>query len=154
MTVVIYTDGSHFKGQSLPSFGAYCLYKDKEYKLSGICDEKTMSKYNITDLRVISNPTAEFIAFCEVLERIKDLNVKFIFKIDYIGVDAWLSGKWKAKQPHIIKIKQIAQNLIRQYKINYLIEHVKAHSGDLGNDQADDLARSGLEYDNFNELNV
>jgi hypothetical protein len=70
-----------------------------------------MSKYNITDLRVISNPTAEFIAFCEVLERIKELNVKFIFKIDYIGVDAWLSGKWKAKQPHIIKIKQIAKNL-------------------------------------------
>lgn len=154
MSIIIYTDGSHFKGQELPTFGAYCSYNNHEYELSGICDERTMSKYGITDLSLISNPTAEFVAFCEVLERIKNINAHFIFKIDYIGIQAWISGSWKAKQPHIIKIKKIAQDLIKKYNISFEIKHVKAHSGDIGNDKADTLAKSGIIRDNFNELSV
>jgi ribonuclease H-related protein len=157
-TIEIYTDGSH-KKHSLDNyigFGAFCSYMEKEYKLSGDCDKEILLDYGISPLTKISNPTAEFLGFAEILKIISDFSKKndlknytFIFKIDYQGVKNWINGSWKCKETYIKKIKQKCDLLLFEIPSQILIEYVPAHSGNKYNDQADELAKSKISINTF-----
>lgn len=150
-TIEIYTDGSHQPSKKYVGYGAYCLYNGKEFKLSGECDIKDYE---------VSNPTAEFLGFAAVLRTLEDgfdeaktlAPYQFIFKIDYEGVGRWMSGEWQTRKPYIKRIKEECDDLIAKLKLNYVIEHVKGHSGNYGNEQADKLATSMEHHNNFDEL--
>ena len=58
-SIVIYTDGSHFKHvrTDVPTrvgFGGYCEYDNSTYTLSGVCDEECLKRYNISPKTKIS----------------------------------------------------------------------------------------------------
>lgn len=145
----IYTDGSHIKPDGAIGYGAWCQYENKNYSLSGKIDDDFLLSYNI--INKVSNPTAEFIAFHQVLTKLEKIKTKVLvtFYIDYVGVIKWMSGAWKAKQPHIQKVKnkcdQILKNTI--HSIKYV--HVPAHSGVYGNVMADKLAKSQEDINTF-----
>jgi len=150
--IEIYTDGSHMKhGDGYLGIGAYCKYKGNEYKLSKDC-KNLLVEYNIKEK--ISNPTCEFIGFCEILKMIYNTETKFnfIFKIDYIGVEKWMKGEWKCKKSYIKKIKEKCDFYIKNINSGIKIEHVEGHSGNYGNNQADILAKSKNEINTFPEL--
>jgi len=152
MSIEIYTDGSHFKhGDGYLGIGAFCKYKDTEYKLSKDCG-KLLSDYGINEN--VSNPTAEFIGFCEILKLIYMYKVKsdFVFKIDYEGIEKWMTGKWKCKKSYIKKIKEQCDFYIKNIPGEIKIEHVKGHSKIYGNNQADILAKSKTEMNTFTQL--
>ena len=152
MSIEIYTDGSHFKhGDGYLGIGAYCKYKDTEYKLSKDCG-KLLLDYGINEK--VSNPTAEFIGFCEILKLIYMYKVKcsFVFKIDYEGIENWMTGKWKCKKSYIKKIKEQCDFYIKNIPGEIKIKHVKGHSKNYGNNQADILAKSKTEMDTFTQL--
>lgn len=149
--VVMYTDGSHQRSKNYVGFGAWCKHESEVYEMSGKCNAETMKMYDIDPDTLVSNPTAEFMGFAEVIrlfhkqvtEDGKDISkYKFVFKIDYIGVGHWMSGQWQCKASYIRKIKDHCTIMIKDMNMNYVIEHVKGHSGDYGNDQADRLATS------------
>lgn len=147
----IYTDGSHIKGGGYIGYGAYCEYKSVKYYLSGNIDDKILSDYGITNT-VVSNPTAEFLAFAEVIKIISSINVKITFFIDYIGVSNWMSGKWKTKASYIKKIKDVTNDIIKKNNLSVDVKHVPGHSGNYGNDQADLMAKSETNINTFGEL--
>lgn len=160
--IEIYTDGSHQKHtDNYIGFGAYCKYIDKEFKLSGTVDEDILKFYDIKDDIKISNPTAEFLGFAEVL-RILYTNLvdkkllykyKIIFKIDYIGIREWMNDKWKCKEIYISNIKNKCLKFIESLKnIEIIVEHISGHTGIYGNEQADILAKSSIIYNNYDEL--
>lgn len=141
----IYTDGSHLKHQKNGhlGYGAWCKYLGTEYKLSGNIDEDMLSKeYDIQGK--VSNPTAEFIGFHQVLSKLTKAQPKLIltFHIDYIGVSNWMLGNWRTKESHIRKVKEKCTQLVLKSSHNIIYKHVSGHSGVYGNDQADLLARS------------
>lgn len=165
-TVEIYTDGSHKKVRGgYKGIGAYAVYKGKEYKFSAEADVPMLEQYNIHPslLNTISNPTLEFLAFAETLRNIY-LNIPrghqpihFIFRIDYIGVAKWLSGEWKVKEQYIKNIKEKAMFFLQEIQelspgTQIEIQHVHGHSGNLGNDAADFLAKSTENINTFPEL--
>jgi ribonuclease HI len=162
--VDIYTDGSAEKPNSnknngiLPALGigAYCKYRNIEYYYSRNCDVKMLSKYNIVETS-ISNPTAEFLAFAEILNILVPLskkpqnNIIIRFHIDYEGVGKWMNNEWQAKKDYIKKLKDNAQKLIKIIGYTIEIVHVKAHTGVQGNELADQFALNGRL--NINEIN-
>lgn len=147
--IEIYTDGSHIKGTNLLGWGAYSNINGVEHKLAGQINSQKLREYDIHEK--VSNPTAEFIAFVSVLEKLETLSFKkkVIFKIDYDGVGNWMNGTWKATKSYIRKLRDRAQFLIDKMGLDYVIEHVPGHSGIKGNEMADQLAKSRRMIDEF-----
>ena len=148
----IYTDGSHQRQKNYLGIGAWSRYHDVEYSLSATCDSKLLAEYNIFE-DTVSNPTAEFIAFTEVLKCFREAQlpatISIIFYIDYVGVKHWIDGSWQTRKPYIKKILEFCLELIKKIGNSITIVHVPGHSGNLGNDKADQLAGS---LENFNEF--
>jgi ribonuclease HI len=145
-TINIYTDGSHKRHENSLRIGAYCSYKKIEASLSRECTPELLAKYDIADT-CCSNPTAEYLAFAEVLhmfarKRLVE-DITLCFHVDYIGVIHWTDETWAAKKTYIQKIRDIVKKDIDKLEhrgISVEIKHVKGHSGVFGNEMADQLA--------------
>lgn len=156
VTLDIYTDGSAEKhaGGRL-GCGAFCSYMGKEYVMSLECTKEVLGKYNIPASQPCSNPTAEFVAFVEVLKILRNTPSKYSLKfwIDYNGVGMWTTGQWRAKEPHIRAILQEYKAVIESMKCHVSVHWVRGHSGSYGNDMADRQAGSyTTDIDQFEEL--
>ena len=59
---------------------------------------------------------------------------------DYEGICKWISGEWKAKN-------SLTQRYVEYFKehmnVNFKFKHVKAHTGNIFNEEADRLAKLG-----------
>ncbi len=152
--VDIYTDGSHKPTVGYLGIGAYCLFKEEEYELSMTCDKEYLEDYGITDK--VSNPTAEFLGFAEVLKTFMDYDldekILLIFYIDYDGVKNWMEGSWKTKEIYIKTIKEKCDKMLNEMLCTVRIIHVEGHSNNEGNDRADELAKSTKIHSNFDIL--
>lgn len=155
-TIDIYTDGSAEKhaGGRL-GCGAYCSYLGKDYHMSLECTREVLDSYGIPRTQACSNPTAEFVAFVEVLRILKSTPAKYHLKfwIDYNGVGMWTSGQWRAKEPHIRAILCEYKTIVEAMKCQVSVHWVRGHSGCHGNAMAD--TQAGLyktNTDQFEEL--
>jgi ribonuclease HI len=154
----VYTDGSHSKGNGdgYLGFGAYCEYRGVEYTLSQACTPKVMKRFGIKeeDFKSCSNPTAELLAFAYALRELKGVgsSMTLIFYIDYIGVEAWMTGTWNATKPYISAVRDYGLKLIKRYKLNVEYVHVSGHSGCAGNEAADAMAKCRDNFNTFDKL--
>lgn len=153
-SIDIYTDGSHQRASNYLGIGAWCKYDNQEFSMSKECDSNLLSKYEIYD--AVSNPTAEFLAFAEVLKIFTNVNLKsnivITFYCDYVGMENWMTGRWEAKKPYIQKIKNMCLQYIDNINCKVQIKHVKGHSNNFGNDKADVLAGNNIHHNNFDKL--
>jgi len=144
----IYTDGSDIKGTGKIGYGAYIKYNDREYKMSGVSDQEDFKKFYKTSDNV-SNPTMELVALLKVLMEFRNTNLNIEVFADYVGVQKWISGEWKAKKVYIIDITRRVRNLIDKINSNggsVKLTWVKGHSGNVGNNEADILAKDREVY--------
>lgn len=154
-TLDIYIDGSHIKGTKRKGFGGYCLYKDIEYRFSGICTQEFMSQaFDINCIKYLSNPTMELVACAIALKSFENKNVNLIIYADYKGVEYWINGNWKAKKTYIKKLVSYCQDQIELIHGNVTFVKVKAHSGIKGNDEADKAAKEMKEYNQFINIHL
>jgi len=152
--VEIFTDGSHQRKSDYLGIGAWCRYQSADYELSARVTREVLRSYGIADDTNPSNPTAEFIAFANILERLVPIRFTGVvrFYIDYNGVERWMLGQQKAKAPHIVKIRDHCLRLLKDVTFRVEYVHVKAHSGVQGNEHADKLAGNKNEIDTFSLL--
>ena len=150
----VYTDGNHYKGSDSKGYGIYTEWKGKIYSFSQrVTPSHLTSFFHLSDAasrKPLSNPTMELAAAVHTISLAasspKVDNKTLIIAADYTGVKEWLTGGWKAKEQHIIELKnqgllQIKKATENGWKIQF--EKVKGHSGDKGNDLADILAKGG-----------
>ena len=61
---------------------------------------------------------------------------------DYEGIEKWCTGVWKATKEGTISYRDYYLSVKGRVKVNFV--KVKGHSGDPGNERADELARMAL----------
>ena len=130
-----YTDGSYDINTGKYSFGCVLLIDGKEYKF-----KKGYEKDIYSPLRNVAGEIkgAGFIINYAINKGIKELHLYY----DYIGIEKWYVGEWKANSTIAIKYKEFADEAKK--KINVIFHKVKSHTNDYYNEMVDKLAKEAL----------
>lgn len=132
---VAYTDGSYHAATHQYACGAVLFYDGQKILFS--------EKYDDPDMADMRNVAGEIMGAVEVIEYcvekgIPDLEIRH----DYEGVGKWAVGEWKTNKEGTKKYAALCQSVAGKLRLSFV--HVKGHSGDRYNDEADALARKAL----------
>ncbi|HDR4886203.1 ribonuclease H family protein [Bacillus cereus] len=139
----VYVDGSYSKRQKKAGFG--CVFV-KDNKII----HKISQQIPVDENEDLWNVSAEIAGALNAVEwSIDNKYSKVNIFYDYEGLEKWYSGEWKASKK---TTKEYVEklNVFNKY-INISFFKVKAHSGDVFNEQADQLAKDAIENDNQKE---
>jgi ribonuclease HI len=139
MNVKIYTDGA-CKGNPGPGgWGVFLTFNDHTKKIWGGADNTT-------------NNRMELMAAIKALEALtRRAEVELYTDSNYVrqGITSWIHGwkknGWKTAAKKPVKNSDLWQeldDLVIKHTVNW--HWVKGHSGDPGNEQADELANRGV----------
>lgn len=135
-TYIVYTDGSDLKHTSRRlGIGGILIDKGKggDYgEKIGVFSEELSREELLRDYGTsdCSNPFAEMVATYRALQKFSSIfksGDTIIFKADYEGVQNWITGKWRAKLPYIIKIRDEILDILSRSPWKVKFEWVKGH---------------------------
>ncbi|GIO06269.1 hypothetical protein J31TS6_22970 [Brevibacillus reuszeri] len=133
--MVAYVDGSYDSISNFYGSGVVILFNAEKFTLQ--------SKGNDPSLVDMRNVAGEIIgaqmAMDFALEHsVKSLNIIY----DYEGIEKWCTNAWEAKKVGTKQYKEHYLNVSK--KIDVRFTKVKAHSGNVYNEEADKLAKNSL----------
>jgi len=64
---------------------------------------------------------------------------------DYDGIRKWVTGEWHAKKPMTKMYKVWMRNRVEEHNILIYWRHVHGHTGNPGNERADQLAKEATQ---------
>lgn len=130
-TVQIYVDGSFIRGKV--GYGLVILQNNTpvgEFFGSVDNEEYVATRQVAGELFAVGKA----VQWCKI-NNIKEMTVFY----DYMGIECWVTGKWKAKLP----LTQRYAQFVRSSGIKIKWQKVAAHTGNFWNDRADELAKQG-----------
>lgn len=138
--VEIYTDGACRGNPGPGGWGAVMFYKGHEKDMFGGVSETTNNRMELT-------------AVIEALESLsRECDVKLMTDSKYVlqGMTEWIEGwkkrGWKTANKGAVKNVDLWKRLdaaVKRHKIEW--QWVKGHSGNPGNERADQLANRGID---------
>jgi ribonuclease HI len=144
--VVVYVDGSFRK--NIYS-GAFVVCKE-ENSADFIYQDYGIGELD-DDLLKIRNISGEISACMQAIQYLLDNNLKGLIIHDYIGLGHWAKGEWQTNNKFSKAYAEFAYPLYLKGTIGF--KHVKGHSGNIGNEQADELAnRAIMEMKKWGEI--
>lgn len=130
-TLVAYVDGSFNKQANVYGSGIVLIAKDSVKKFSVVGQDEVMLQ--------MWNVAGEVEAAMFAIQYAAQHNFdKIILYYDYIGISGWASG-WQANKLGSQRYKDFIQKYRNKIAIEF--RKVKAHSGNVYNDIADELAK-------------
>lgn len=139
--IVAYIDGSYSNDKCIFSYGGLYFYKNKKYQFAYKGEDK-----NLVSLR---NVAGELKATIYVVEFALENNVKnILINYDYTGIENWAKENWKANLEFTKYYSKFMRESMKRLVIEF--KKIKSHTGDKYNEEADKLAKRGLEEDYFN----
>lgn len=130
-TVHIYVDGSFIHGKV--GYGLVILQNGKpagEFYGSVDNEEYVATRQVAGELFAVGKA----VQWCKI-NNIKEITIFY----DYMGIECWVTGKWKAKLP----LTQRYAQFVRSSGIRIRWQKVAAHTGNFWNERADELAKQG-----------
>ncbi len=132
---VAYVDGSYDVTTGSFSYGMVMFYDGKEEHFS--------KKFESNDLASMRNVAGEIEGARAAMQYCLDKGIKSVtIYHDYIGIAAWCTGEWKAKQEGTMDYALFYRAASLHVDIHF--KKVKGHSGDTYNELADKLAKEAL----------
>lgn len=132
---IAYIDGSYDAKTGCYSFGGVLIIDNNIYQFN-----KKYEKDEYSSMRNVAGEikgAAYVINYC-INRGIKEINIFY----DYMGIEAWYTGAWKAKSKIAIDYVDFLNK--NRDKINICFHKVKSHTNVKYNDMADMLAKKAL----------
>lgn len=132
---VAYVDGSYDVSSGSFSYGMVMFCQGREEHFS--------QRFDNSGLASMRNVAGELegaraaMQYC-LVHGIKSITIYH----DYIGIAAWCTGEWRAKQEGTMDYAQFYRKASE--KVDVYFQKVKGHSGDTYNELADKLAKKAL----------
>jgi len=130
-----YIDGSYDSKTENYSFGG-CLFIDGKilkFKKKYLKDEYSSFRNVAGEIK-----GAGYIINYAINHGIKNLNIYY----DYLGIEKWYKGEWKAKTPIAIEYVNYANEAKKKINVNFF--KIESHTNNKYNDLADELAKEAL----------
>ncbi len=89
-----------------------------------------------------TNNEMELVAVLEALKVLKRTGLSVAIYTDSLLVVGWLSGEYCAREPHIAQLVAQIKTVVEGKYLALDLFHVKAHSGNAGNERANRLAQA------------
>lgn len=133
--VFAYVDGSFNSSYGVYGCGVVISNNGQIY-------EKNYATYNedFTKLRNIAGEceASKYAMYYALTNNIPEITIYH----DYVGVGAWCTGTWQAKQDYTREYRAFFDKVSRKVKVNFV--KVKGHSGVELNERADKLAKDAI----------
>ena len=132
---VCYVDGSFDKASGRYACGVILLHNGQLIEISkSFQDEEMKTMWNVAGE---IEGSMHAIKYC-VDHGIKSLDMYY----DYEGIEKWAVGLWKTNKEGTKAYKRFYDEAAKGLTVHF--HKVKGHSGNMGNDKADELARAAL----------
>ncbi|MCM1241828.1 MAG: ribonuclease H family protein [Roseburia sp.] len=134
--VIAYVDGSFDKSVGRYSFGCVMLTPE-----GGIVRES--GNGDNPESVALRNVTGEMLGAMYAVKWCEKNDYPAIeLCYDYMGIEKWVTGEWKAKNSLTQKYAQFMRNSSKKIKMTF--RKIAAHTGNLYNEEADKLAKAAL----------
>ncbi|EOU1725868.1 ribonuclease H1 domain-containing protein [Clostridium perfringens] len=141
---IIYVDGSYDNNIKRYGYGAIIFNKNMKKVIQGNGEEK--------DLIELRNVAGELKAAINSIKYSIDNGIKKIYlHYDYIGIENWFTGEWKANTEFTKAYVSFANKVKDLIEVNFI--KVKAHSGDKYNEEVDLIAKNSVKNNLIEERN-
>lgn len=137
--VIIYTDGACKGNPGVGGWGAILEYKDKNKKIYGYDENTTNNRMELT---------AAIRALDVLKEKSKVIiytDSKYVMNGITIWIDGWKKNNWKTSNKKDVKnidLWKLIDKLNSFHSVEW--KWVKGHSGNTGNEMADELANLAI----------
>lgn len=98
-------------------------------------------KPNLARMRNVAGEIEGALAAARMALKLKLKRLTILY--DYEGIEAWVNGSWKCRKEETAAYRNAMQEIIAKGLAIRFIK-IKAHSGILGNELADSLAKSAV----------
>lgn len=132
---IAYVDGSFNISDFTYSYGVVYFTKNKKETFSARDNNKELSE--------MRNVSGELKGAMVAMELSLERSIKTLYLYyDYIGIEEWAKGNWKTNKDGTKSYKEYYDSIKEKLEVRFI--KVKAHSGDLYNEEADKLAKEAL----------
>lgn len=130
-----YVDGSYNIKTKEYGYGIYLFTIDGE--------KSDYGKGDVEEYKTHRNVAGEVLGALKVMEMAINMGIKTVFlHYDYAGIEYWAKGEWK-RNTSLTKAYKEKYDLYKKSLDVHFIK-VKAHSGDVYNEKADQLAKKSV----------
>ena len=133
---IAYVDGS-FDGQSKTyGFGGFIIYEENGKK----CVRVVQGAGNNPEMSKMRNVAGEISGAMRIVEEAACLGLEEItLYYDYAGIENWITGVWSCNKYETYEYSRFMHESSKQIRIHF--HKVAGHSGDVGNDIVDTIAK-------------